>query len=232
MAKVFPVEQLVEEAVKTADHIAGLSQVPENNHPIRRSQQNCWLPQIAVAIAKESTNAAAELTLKEGLRFEKRMFQVKPANSCSLKILTFLFAYNLSWIVPSTEVAENNKILELPFFAGIFWNKGPKRRDDCLRGEEEGKLGTQIVFFKVERNFQMQLHQIRIQSDKMTFWHLPNSVIWGLLLRNSGNKFQQENISRQKLDFTSATPRMVEEEGHHHVHFSEEVTTFGTFSPT
>merc|ERR1712158_186671 len=56
VAKVFPVESLVEEAVKTADHIAGLSQ-------------------IAVAIAKESTNAAAELTLKEGLRFEKRMFQ-------------------------------------------------------------------------------------------------------------------------------------------------------------
>ena len=53
------------------------------NHPIRRSQQNCWLSQIAVAIAKESTNAAAELTLKEGLRFEKRMFQVAPANSCS-----------------------------------------------------------------------------------------------------------------------------------------------------
>lgn len=32
--------------------------------------------QIAVAIAKESTNAASELTLREGLRFEKRMFQV------------------------------------------------------------------------------------------------------------------------------------------------------------
>ena len=76
------------------------------NHPIRRSQQNCWLSQIAVAIAKESTNAAAELTLKEGLRFEKRMFQVKPANSCSLNILTFFFALNLSWIVPSTEVEE------------------------------------------------------------------------------------------------------------------------------
>jgi len=56
VAKVFPVESLVEEAVKTADHIAGLSQ-------------------IAVAIAKESTNAATELTLREGLRFEKRMFQ-------------------------------------------------------------------------------------------------------------------------------------------------------------
>merc|ERR1712156_301402 len=38
---------------------------------------------------------------------------------------------------------------EKAFAAGadIFWNKGPKRRDDCLRGEEEGKLGTQIVFF-------------------------------------------------------------------------------------
>merc|ERR1719150_1486557 len=56
VSKVFPVEDLVEEAVKTADHIAGLSQ-------------------IAVAIAKESTNAASELTLREGLRFEKRMFQ-------------------------------------------------------------------------------------------------------------------------------------------------------------
>merc|ERR1712001_240963 len=56
VSKVFPVEDLVEEAVKTADHTAGLSQ-------------------IAVAIAKESTNAASQLTLREGLRFEKRMFQ-------------------------------------------------------------------------------------------------------------------------------------------------------------
>ena len=31
VAKVFPVEQLVEEAVKTADHIAGLSQVREKS---------------------------------------------------------------------------------------------------------------------------------------------------------------------------------------------------------
>ena len=41
VAKVFPVEQLVEEAVKTADHIAGLSQAREKNHLIRRFQQNC-----------------------------------------------------------------------------------------------------------------------------------------------------------------------------------------------
>ena len=33
VAKVFPVEQLVEEAVKTADHIAGLSQVREKKTP-------------------------------------------------------------------------------------------------------------------------------------------------------------------------------------------------------
>ena len=51
---------------------------------VRKSQQLMLLKltiliillQIAVAIAKESTNAASELTLREGLRFEKRMFQV------------------------------------------------------------------------------------------------------------------------------------------------------------
>ena len=71
----------MEEAVKTADHIAGLSQVVVRIH---KSQQLMLLKltiliillQIAVAIAKESTNAASELTLREGLRFEKRMFQV------------------------------------------------------------------------------------------------------------------------------------------------------------
>jgi len=56
VSKVFPSDTVVEEAVKTADHIAGLSK-------------------IAVQICKESTNAAYELTLKEGMRFEKRMFQ-------------------------------------------------------------------------------------------------------------------------------------------------------------
>jgi len=56
VSKVFPADTVVEEAVKTADHIAGLSK-------------------IAVQICKESTNAAYELTLKEGMRFEKRMFQ-------------------------------------------------------------------------------------------------------------------------------------------------------------
>lgn len=56
VSKVFPADQLVDEAVKTADHIASLSK-------------------ITVQICKESTNAAYELSLKEGLRFEKRMFQ-------------------------------------------------------------------------------------------------------------------------------------------------------------
>merc|ERR1712112_124247 len=56
MGKVFPPETLVDEAVKTADKIAGHSK-------------------IVVQICKEATNAAFELPLKEGMRFEKRMFQ-------------------------------------------------------------------------------------------------------------------------------------------------------------
>jgi len=56
VSKVFPPESLVSEAVKTADVIAGHSK-------------------IVVQICKESTNASQELSLKEGLRFEKRMFQ-------------------------------------------------------------------------------------------------------------------------------------------------------------
>jgi len=56
VSKVFPPETLVEEAVKTADKIAGHSK-------------------IIVQICKEATNAAFELPLKEGMRFEKRMFQ-------------------------------------------------------------------------------------------------------------------------------------------------------------
>merc|ERR1712133_175633 len=56
VSEVFPPETLVEEAVKTADKIAGHSK-------------------IIVQICKEATNAAFELPLKEGMRFEKRMFQ-------------------------------------------------------------------------------------------------------------------------------------------------------------
>jgi len=56
VSKVFPPESLVSEAVKTADTIAGHSK-------------------ITVQICKEATNAAFELSLKEGMRFEKRMFQ-------------------------------------------------------------------------------------------------------------------------------------------------------------
>jgi len=55
VSKVFPPDQLVDEAVKTADIIASHSKV-------------------AVQMCKEATNAAYELSLKEGLRFEKRIF--------------------------------------------------------------------------------------------------------------------------------------------------------------
>merc|ERR1711962_1085047 len=55
VSKVFPPEKLVDEAIKTADKIASHSK-------------------IITQICKESTNAAYELTLTEGLRFEKRMF--------------------------------------------------------------------------------------------------------------------------------------------------------------
>ena len=54
--QVFPPESLVDEAVKTADTIASHSK-------------------ITVQICKEATNAAFELSLREGMRFEKRLFQ-------------------------------------------------------------------------------------------------------------------------------------------------------------
>ena len=53
---MFPPENLVAEAVKTADTIASHSK-------------------ITVQICKEATNAAFELSLREGMRFEKRLFQ-------------------------------------------------------------------------------------------------------------------------------------------------------------
>jgi enoyl-CoA hydratase len=56
VSRVCPPDTLVAEAVKTADVIAGHSK-------------------IIVQICKETTNAAFELSLKEGMRFEKRMFQ-------------------------------------------------------------------------------------------------------------------------------------------------------------
>merc|ERR1712156_208534 len=56
VSKVFPPENLVAGAVKTADVIASHSK-------------------ITVQICKEATNSAFELSLKEGMRFEKRLFQ-------------------------------------------------------------------------------------------------------------------------------------------------------------
>jgi enoyl-CoA hydratase len=55
VARVVPVDELVDTAVEAAERIAGFS-----------------LP--AVLLAKESVNRAFETTLSEGLRFERRMF--------------------------------------------------------------------------------------------------------------------------------------------------------------
>lgn len=55
VSKVFPVDQLVSEAVKTAEKIASNSK-------------------LVSAMAKEAVNAAFELTLAEGNRLEKRLF--------------------------------------------------------------------------------------------------------------------------------------------------------------
>ena len=55
VSKVFPVEEVVDEAVKLAEKIAGHSK-------------------IAVAMCKEAVNSANELSLAEGLHMEKRIF--------------------------------------------------------------------------------------------------------------------------------------------------------------
>merc|ERR1712168_714519 len=55
VSEVFPPEELVSETIKLAEKIASQSQV-------------------TVQMAKEAVNSAYELTLAEGLRFEKRLF--------------------------------------------------------------------------------------------------------------------------------------------------------------
>lgn len=55
VSKVFPVDQLVDEAIKTADIIAGQSKM-------------------SARMVKEATNAAYESSLQEGLNTEKRIF--------------------------------------------------------------------------------------------------------------------------------------------------------------
>jgi len=55
VSKVFPADKLVEEAVKLAEKIAAQSP-------------------IVVRMAKEAVNAALELSLQEGLKFEKKAF--------------------------------------------------------------------------------------------------------------------------------------------------------------
>jgi enoyl-CoA hydratase/carnithine racemase len=55
VAKVFPAETLVDEAIKIADKIASKGQ-------------------ISVMMTKEAVNASQELSLQEGLRLERRFF--------------------------------------------------------------------------------------------------------------------------------------------------------------
>lgn len=55
VSKVFPVEDVVSEAIKTAEKISSHSK-------------------LVIAMAKEAVDASYELTLKEGVRFEKRIF--------------------------------------------------------------------------------------------------------------------------------------------------------------
>ncbi|KAL9956967.1 hypothetical protein ACROYT_G038537 [Oculina patagonica] len=55
VSKVFPAEELVNEAIKTAEKISSLSK-------------------IVVQIAKEAVNTGYETSLEEGLHFEKRVF--------------------------------------------------------------------------------------------------------------------------------------------------------------
>ncbi|XP_060068590.1 enoyl-CoA hydratase, mitochondrial-like [Ylistrum balloti] len=55
VSKVLPVDQLVDEAVKTAEKISSFSK-------------------ITVGMCKEAVNSAYELSLAEGLHFEKRLF--------------------------------------------------------------------------------------------------------------------------------------------------------------
>jgi len=55
VSKIFPADQLVDEAVKLAEKIGDQSRV-------------------AVFMAKEAVNAAYEMGLQEGLRYEKRLF--------------------------------------------------------------------------------------------------------------------------------------------------------------
>jgi len=57
VSKVFPVDQLVDEAVKTAEKIAGFSK-------------------IAVSLCKEAVNTSQEMSLGEGMKFEKRFFHM------------------------------------------------------------------------------------------------------------------------------------------------------------
>ncbi|XP_063446103.1 enoyl-CoA hydratase, mitochondrial-like [Mytilus trossulus] len=62
VSKIFPVDQLVDEAIKTAEKISSYSK-------------------ITTAMCKEAVNASYEMSLKEGLHFEKRIFHASFATN-------------------------------------------------------------------------------------------------------------------------------------------------------
>jgi len=69
VSKVVPVDQLVDEAIKTAEKIAGFSK-------------------ITTALCKEAVNASQEMSLTEGLHLEKRFFHTTFATNDRLEGMT------------------------------------------------------------------------------------------------------------------------------------------------
>jgi enoyl-CoA hydratase len=79
VAKIFPADKLVEEAVKLAEKISA-------NSPL------------IVQLAKEAVNTAYETTLQEGLKFEKRTFHA------TFSTVIFLLSNFKSTIVPHKNI--------------------------------------------------------------------------------------------------------------------------------
>lgn len=72
VSKVFPVDQVVDEAIKTAEQIAGFSK-------------------LTVGMCKEAVNSAYEMSLSEGLHFEKRLFHATFATADRKEGMTAFF---------------------------------------------------------------------------------------------------------------------------------------------
>ena len=89
VARVFPTEKLLEETIKVADKIAGLS-----------------LP--VVMMAKEGVNKAFEMSLTEGLNYERLMFHSTFAIvSFSRLTLSLLLSLSLSLSLSLLSVEHN-----------------------------------------------------------------------------------------------------------------------------